>query len=971
MEAHVAAHLHARLPAIRSKRPLECLRRHADFADAGGRVGGSSHEGYLTDVCLGDDASARYGVDRAGFVVASVLRAADVAVPVDALRRGLVDAAGNVPARARVLAADHADPLDVRHARAHAPTLVAEVDRAGARVALLVLLHPAAERLAHPSSGSIEVKVRVELLRHVIEVVDCRPENAEGAAGERLGSRVTAKVRQSLYDALDRQVSLEVGVGSPSSLLTTYAHDPGGRVIESDDGFTCTRQTFDYRDLAATTTTGLEGDGCAAGTEQRTLTHTHDGLGRLVKTEVTAGTGLGDLVVSDGYDAVGNRLTSATVRAGVTQSTNSTFNRLDQTTAEVRSDGSLTKALYDAAGNASDRCFWRSGDGDVCLPVGSTWPVDEPDQVTTSAYDARNQRISLRNGATDGETVYDPDHNYQIKAIYTPTAAGRELQTLYSYDARHRLGAIGADDPAITIQVCAAGADHVCTDAPVLVGQDTYAYDANDNRTRVKEFNGAATSDRYYCYDALDQVVFRNTGAACSSAVRDEIYAFDDAGNRTSATLGGTTTAFSYDATGRLTAAGGSPVTHDSAGRTQTYAGWFYEYDPEGRLIRACKSTSCSGSGFDRVEFTYDGEGHRTRIVATSAAGTVTTTDFRYQGDAVVEEKINGSVAKTFVVDEIGSIVRMTIPSGDNAGDYLVSWNGHGDALHLLRILADGSTELANTFTYSTWGAPTVDGSHDNSANSGADYGDLGFRYLYVGEFDVQWDNAFGLGLLYMHARHYAPALGRFLQPDPDGLEDSLYGYAANNPVTEMDPDGTCFIVCLVVGAVVDTAIYVATTEDATLGGAVEAVARGAIESAINPLAKIGRVSKALTAINRVVNKAPKARKVAQAPRASRPKSPPIRKTGATISQLRQTITAWDRATKRTRAETIRYHYNKHGGSQGVVAYTRSAVNHLQRNAHRGRTHRLKTGVAGIKVSTRTHFGIYTAGGRIVSFGPR
>jgi RHS repeat-associated protein len=65
-----------------------------------------------------------------------------------------------------------------------------------------------------------------------------------------------------------------------------------------------------------------------------------------------------------------------------------------------------------------------------------------------------------------------------------------------------------------------------------------------------------------------------------------------------------------------------------------------------------------------------------------------------------------------------------------------------------------------------------------------------------VGEFDVQWDAQLGLDLAYMHARHYSPALGRFLQPDPDRSEANLYRYVANNPVTELDPDGTCFIVC-------------------------------------------------------------------------------------------------------------------------------------------------------------------------------
>jgi uncharacterized protein RhaS with RHS repeats len=87
-----------------------------------------------------------------------------------------------------------------------------------------------------------------------------------------------------------------------------------------------------------------------------------------------------------------------------------------------------------------------------------------------------------------------------------------------------------------------------------------------------------------------------------------------------------------------------------------------------------------------------------------------------------------------------------------------------------------------------------------------------------------------------MHARHYSPALGRFLQPDPDGSEANLYAYAADNPVTEIDPDGTCFIVCqiivgAVIGAVVDTVTYLATTDSSkwNLGDAATAAAQGAI----------------------------------------------------------------------------------------------------------------------------------------------
>lgn len=106
----------------------------------------------------------------------------------------------------------------------------------------------------------------------------------------------------------------------------------------------------------------------------------------------------------------------------------------------------------------------------------------------------------------------------------------------------------------------------------------------------------------------------------------------------------------------------------------------------------------------------YDGEGHRVRLVETPASGTPTTTDFAYQGDAVVRETaVTGTttVTRTFTVDEAGSIVRMTVAGmgTPNDGDYLVTWNGHGDAVELARI--DPGTGLlspANRFTYTARG---------------------------------------------------------------------------------------------------------------------------------------------------------------------------------------------------------------------------------------------------------------------------
>jgi RHS repeat-associated protein len=220
----------------------------------------------------------------------------------------------------------------------------------------------------------------------------------------------------------------------------------------------------------------------------------------------------------------------------------------------------------------------------------------------------------------------------------------------------------------------------------------------------------------------------------------------------------------------------------------------------------------------------------------------VAVRDFRYQGDAIVAEQLTdaahpapGTVVRSYVVDDAGSIVKMTIPSGEAAGGtYLPTWSGHGDALALWRQEPDGTLTLANSYQYDTWGRPTT-ATHNG-------IGDLGFRFLYVGEFDVQWDDAFGLGLAYMHARHYHPALGRFLTPDPDASEANLYAYAANSPVTELDPDGTCFIVlCIAVGVVLfgglgaalTTASYTTTTpiDDWRADDAAGAAAGGFVEA--------------------------------------------------------------------------------------------------------------------------------------------
>jgi RHS repeat-associated protein len=197
---------------------------------------------------------------------------------------------------------------------------------------------------------------------------------------------------------------------------------------------------------------------------------------------------------------------------------------------------------------------------------------------------------------------------------------------------------------------------------------------------------------------------------------------------------------------------------------------------------------ACSGLS-PHVTFTYDAEGHRIQI-DESEGGSGSTTNFRYAGGAITAEYVDGALTREYLIGEAGGVAKMVIPASQpNPGTYVVNWNGHGDALGLWRIKADGSLELANSFAYGTWGEPQVVDAV-NSA-TGQPYGDLHFRFLYAGQYGVQYDDfGTGLNLYYMFARHYSPEMGRFLQPDPSRIEENLYSYADNRPLSRVDPTG-------------------------------------------------------------------------------------------------------------------------------------------------------------------------------------
>ena len=618
-----------------------------------------------------------------------------------------------------------------------------------------------------------------------------------------------ASITHTTYDNLDRQASEEtaygVGSGTGAGQKTTWTYDIGGRVTKIDDEFTCATSTFDYRNLETQVAEGLD-PGTCAGTLQREITNSYDGLGREINSAITSGDGNGDVIEAASYDGAGRQLSTSATRGTAVTSSVFTLNPLDEIVVEIRSENgspiSWAKTNTDAVGNATDRCVWNTNPDnpapEPCKAVGQTFTTP-PAVHSTTAYDAKNNRISLSIPGA-GETTYDALNNYQVDVVYVPTKLNGTNQVVaehksdYGYDTRHRLTTINQS----TCPVNPNAADpHACTATAIPTGSDTYAYDDNNNRTQTSESrDGGTPTTTYFCYDALNRLVSSRSTSGCSTGLV-ESYSYDDAGNRTNASLS-SPQYFRYSSAGQLceqnTSSGSCPgdpntwqIRYDDAGRTRLWNGWTLTYDGEGRLSSACKVAGCATG--DMVTMRYDGEGRRVELVSRPNGGSSTTWTFRYQGDAVAQELVGTgtpTVNRTFVTDDAGAIVKFCDPdcSGTNP-QYLVTWNGHGDALGIWRVSsADGTLTLANSFTYSTWGQPSV------STHNG--YADLGFRYLYVGRYGGAWDSALGIGLVQLGARHYSPALGRFLQPDPSAADANLYSYAGNSPISRHDAAGTC-----------------------------------------------------------------------------------------------------------------------------------------------------------------------------------
>jgi RHS repeat-associated protein len=554
---------------------------------------------------------------------------------------------------------------------------------------------------------------------------------------------------QSLYDQVNRlQVTLDAAgqqttygydtdsnptkTTDPLGRATVNSYDPLNRLTQINDAANGnTNFTYDAKDRLKTVQDprGL------------TTTYTYDNLGNLT-TQASPDTGNTTFT----YDAAGNVLTSTDARSITTTYTYDPLNRVLTSTV---TDGTVS---YEYDNTTTGGAYAK----------GRLTKITDPSGFTTYGYDSlgRVTGKSQSVNATVNKTfsvVYGYSMGRQVSTTYP---SGHALT--YGFNSQGQVTSISVDGTAILsgAQYSPFGPVAGWTWANGEPYQRTYDLNGRVDTLTLGPSTGTYSDlSQTFGYDTL----YRLTSAAMS-ATQVLGYGYDANGNRTSATVNGTSTTYNYPGNSHrlssLTGAGARSFTYDASGHL-TLSGITYVYDGRGRMKQA-------GS----VTYLVNGLGQR--VKKTAAADVFFAYD--ESGHLIGEYDATGApIQETVWLGDLP--IAVIKPNGVTFTVFYV-WPDH---LGTPRVITDSTNA-------ERWEWAQNDPFGNNAPNenpSGA--GTFTYNLRFPGQYyDVD------SGLNYNYFRDYDPSIGRYVESDPIGLKGGIntYGYVFANPLALLDPLG-------------------------------------------------------------------------------------------------------------------------------------------------------------------------------------
>jgi RHS repeat-associated protein len=284
-----------------------------------------------------------------------------------------------------------------------------------------------------------------------------------------------------------------------------------------------------------------------------------------------------------------------------------------------------------------------------------------------------------------------------------------------------------------------------------------------DNANRISGITDSSngTLSWTYGYDALDRLT-----SATTNSITDG-WTYDANGNRMTQTGTNPITFSVNSGNNQLSSTSGSLVrsySYDAAGNAQAYGSYAFGYNNRGRMM-----ATNAGS----TNYLYNALGQM-----IEKSGTAGTTIFMQDESGHLIGEYDGSGNLIEETIWLGDIPVATLQFGTSA---LKTYYVHTDHLNTPRRITNRNT---NIIVWRWDSDPFGNGAAVQNPQGSVS---VSYNLRFPGQYYMA-----ETGLNQNYARDYDPAVGRYVEPDPIGLDGGIdpYRYVADNPVSLIDPLG-------------------------------------------------------------------------------------------------------------------------------------------------------------------------------------